>query len=185
MPPRQAEHALNEANGADAARGERGVGPLLERGADALTLADEAIDKGLLPRRGLGLAGARRKHAGRDPRVHRDERVGVEDADEVRVPAHADPLPEERERHGIEGAGDFDVAIGVDGALAAGEERERPRWRAAAARAARPRRSASRPGAASCRECAAARWCDSSAAETHCGRRDCRSVAPSAHCSLT
>ena len=125
MSSRQAEHALNEANGADAAGGERRVGPLLERGADARTLADEAIDIGLLARRGLGLAGARRKHAGRDPRVHRDERVAVEDAHEVRVPAHAEPLPEQRERHRIERAGDFDVAIGVDGALAAREERKR------------------------------------------------------------
>jgi len=58
---------LNEANGADAAGGERRIGPLLERGPDALTLADEAIDKRLLARRGLGLTGARRKDAGRDP----------------------------------------------------------------------------------------------------------------------
>ena len=86
----QAEDALNEPNGADAARGERGVGPLLERRADALTLAHESIDVRLLTRRGLGLAGARRKHAGRDPRVHHDERVAVEDAHEVRVPSHAD-----------------------------------------------------------------------------------------------
>ena len=90
MAARQAEDALNQANGADAARGERGVGPLLERRADALALADEPIDKRLLTRRGLGLAGARRKHAGRDARVHHDERVAVEDAHEVRVPLHAE-----------------------------------------------------------------------------------------------
>ena len=34
-------------------------------------------------------------------------------------------LAEQRERHRIERAADFDVAIGVDGALAAGEERKR------------------------------------------------------------
>ena len=33
--------------------------------------------------------------------------------------------PEQRERHRIEGAADFDVAIGVDGALAGREERKR------------------------------------------------------------
>ena len=125
MPSRQAEHALNQANGADAARGERGVGPLLERGPDARTLADEAIDKGLLPRRGLGLAGARRKDARGHACVHRDERVVVEDADQVRVPPHADALAEQRERHRIERAGDFDVPIGVDGPLAGAEERKR------------------------------------------------------------
>ena len=67
MAARQAEDALNQANGADAAGGERGVGPLLERGAHARALARRAIDIRLLTRRGLRLAGARRKHAGRDP----------------------------------------------------------------------------------------------------------------------
>ena len=62
---------------------------------DALALADEPIDKRLLPRGGLGLAGARRKHAGGDPRVHGDERVAVEDAHQVRVPLHAEPLAEQ------------------------------------------------------------------------------------------
>jgi hypothetical protein len=50
------------------------------------------------------------------------ERVAGEDADQVRVPAHADVLPEERQGHGIERAPHFNVAIGVDSALAAGEE---------------------------------------------------------------
>ena len=104
MAARQAEDALNQANGADATRGEGGVGPLFERGPDALALADEPIDKGLLPRRGLGLAGARRKHAGGDAGVHDDERVAVEDAHEVRIPLHAEPLAEQGERHGIERA---------------------------------------------------------------------------------
>ena len=90
MPAREAEHALNQTNGADATRGERGVGPLFERGPDARTLADQPIDKRLLARGGLGLAGPRRKHAGRDPRVHRDERVALKDAHEVRIPAHAE-----------------------------------------------------------------------------------------------
>ena len=31
--------------------------------------------------------------------MHGDERVGVEDADQVRIPPHADPLPEQGERH--------------------------------------------------------------------------------------
>ena len=51
----QGEDALNEANGADATRGERRVGPLLDRRADALTLTDEPIDKRLLTARGFGL----------------------------------------------------------------------------------------------------------------------------------
>ena len=49
----------------------------------------------------------------------------VEDADQARVPAHAESLPEQRERHGIERAGDFDVPIGMDGPLAGREERKR------------------------------------------------------------
>ena len=44
----QGEDTLNEANGADTPRGERRVGPLLDRRADALTLPDQPIDKGLL-----------------------------------------------------------------------------------------------------------------------------------------
>ena len=90
----------------------------LKRRAHALTLADEPIDKRLLTGRGLGLAGARRKHAGRHAGVHHDERVALEDAHEVRVPAHADALAEQRERHRIKGAADFDVTIGMDRALA-------------------------------------------------------------------
>src|SRR5437763_10979676 len=63
----QGEDTLNEANGTDTPRSERRVGPLLDRRADALTLPDDPIDKGLLTARGFGFAGARRKHAGRDP----------------------------------------------------------------------------------------------------------------------
>ena len=121
----QAEDTLNEANGADTARRQRRVGPLLERGPDALALPNEAIDKRLLPRGGLGLAGARRIEAVPYAGVHGDERVTDENADQVRVPAHPDVLPQERQRHGIERAADFDVAIGVDRALAAGEARKR------------------------------------------------------------
>jgi hypothetical protein len=46
-----------------------------------------------------------------------------EDADQVPIPADADFLAEERERR-IERAADFDMAIGVDRALAAGEVRK-------------------------------------------------------------
>ena len=93
----QGEDALNEANGADTPRSERRIGPLLDRRADALTLPDQPIDKGLLTARGFGLAGARRKYAGRDPGVDHDEGVAVEDAHEMGVPAHAEPLTEQRE----------------------------------------------------------------------------------------
>jgi hypothetical protein len=116
---------LNEANGADASGRERGVGPLLERGAHPRTLADQSIDVRLLTRRGLRLAGAGRKHTGRDPGVHHDERVAVEDAHEVGVPSHAEPPPEQRQGHRVERPGDFDVAIGVDRTLATGEARKR------------------------------------------------------------
>src|SRR6266545_3586821 len=94
-------------------------------GSDALALADESIDKRLLPRGGLRLDRARGKHARGDARVHHPERVPVEDAHEVRIPLHAEPLTEEDERHGIEGAGDFDMPIGVDRPIARGEERKR------------------------------------------------------------
>jgi hypothetical protein len=55
MLPRQAEHALNEANRPDTTGGQRRISPLLEGGPDALALADEAIDVGLLPGRGFAL----------------------------------------------------------------------------------------------------------------------------------
>ena len=96
----------------------------LQRGPDARALAEQAIDERLLARRGLGLAGARRKHRRRRRGVHDDQRVAVEDADEMRVPLHADALAEQRERDRIERAVDLDVAIGVDRALAGAEERK-------------------------------------------------------------
>ena len=90
-----------------------------ERRADALALAERADRQRLAdasrprprPARGANTPG-------RDAGVHRDERVAVEDAHEMRVPPHADALAEQRERHRIEGARDFDVAVGVHGALA-------------------------------------------------------------------
>jgi hypothetical protein len=85
---------LNEANGADASGGERGIGPLFERGTYTRTLAHQSIDVRVLTRGRLRLAGAGCKHAGGDPRVHHDERVAVEDAHEVGVPSHAEPPPE-------------------------------------------------------------------------------------------
>ena len=57
--------------------------------------------------------------------MHHHERVYLKDAHEVRIPLHAEPLAEEDERHGIEGATHFDVPIGVDGPLLRGEERKR------------------------------------------------------------
>jgi hypothetical protein len=39
------------------------------------------------------------------------------------VPSHAEPPPEQRERHRVERPTDFDVAIGVDRALATRETR--------------------------------------------------------------
>jgi hypothetical protein len=125
MAARQPEHALNESNGADAAGREGGVGPLFQRGADALALADQAIDKRLLSARGFGLTGPRRKHAGNDASMNGDERVVTKDADEMRVSAHAEFLTEQGERDRIERAAHFHMAIGVDGPLAAREERKR------------------------------------------------------------
>src|SRR5687767_13708338 len=92
MTAREAEHALDQTNGADTARGQCGVGPLFEHRPDTLTLPDQAIDKRLLACRGLSLAGTGRKHAGRDPRMHHDERVPLEDAHQLRVPLHAETL---------------------------------------------------------------------------------------------
>ncbi len=62
---------------------------------------------------------ARGKHPVGNARVHRDERVAVEDADQMRVPPHADFLAKQGERHGVERAADFDMAIEVDRPLAA------------------------------------------------------------------
>ena len=45
--------------------------------------------------------------------------------DQMRVPADAHPLAEQGEGDRIEGAADFDVAVGVHRALAGREERER------------------------------------------------------------
>ena len=153
-----------------------------DRGAHPRALAEQAIDEGLLAGRRLGLAGARRKQARRRRGVHGDQRVAVEDADQMRVPPHADALPEQREWDRIERAVDLDVPIGVHRALAGAEQRKRDRRRAAAAPAARPRRNASRPGGGSCRGSGAARSSDSSGADAHCARRGCRSGGPSARC---
>ena len=124
MSARQTEHTLNEANGADATGGKCGVGPLFEGRTDALALADEPIDKRLLPRGSLGLTRARRKDASRDAHVDQDERIGLENAHQLRIPLHADALAEKGERYGIERAAHFDMPIGVDGPLASGEERK-------------------------------------------------------------
>src|SRR5688572_26605879 len=83
MATREAEDALDQANRSDAPGRECRVGPLFDGGPDALALADETIDKRLLAGRGLGPAGARRKHARGHARVHHHERVPVEDAHEV------------------------------------------------------------------------------------------------------
>ena len=118
------EHALQEANGADPTGREGGVGPLLKGRPHARTLAEEPIDKRVLTGRSLRLAGPRRKDAGGHAHVHHDERVALEDAHEVRIPAHADALAEQRERHRIKGAGEFDMAIGVNRPFARQEERK-------------------------------------------------------------
>ena len=121
----QAKDALNEANGADTTRGERRVGPLLDRRADALTLPDEPIDKRLLTARGFGLSRAWRKHAGSDPGVDHGECVAVEDAHDDERPTgrgHAGPAGRAAPD---KGPGHFDEPIGVDRALAAGEDRKR------------------------------------------------------------
>src|SRR5262249_32458940 len=101
--------------------------PLFQRRADALALADQAVDKGLLPARRRRLTGARRKHPGGDAAMDGDERVIAKDADQRRVRTHAEFLTEECERDRIERTAHFDVAIGVDGPLAAREERKRVR----------------------------------------------------------
>ena len=56
---------------------------------------------------------------------HHDERVAAEDAQQVRVPSHAEPLSDQCERHRVERPAQSDVAIGVDRALADGEARKR------------------------------------------------------------
>ena len=94
MLPRETEDALNQPNGADAAGRQRRVGPVLEGRADALALTNETIDKRLLPRRGLGLAGARRIHTLAHAGMNRNERVVRESTDYVSVPADADSLAE-------------------------------------------------------------------------------------------
>jgi hypothetical protein len=57
--------------------------------------------------------------------VHHDERIALKNAHQMPIPAHPDAVPEQRERHGIERTGHFDVPIGVDGALAGREEGKR------------------------------------------------------------
>ena len=124
MCARQTEDALNQTDGADATGSERGRGPVLERRPDAPTLPEQAIDEGLLTRRGLRFTGARREETGGDLLVHGHERFVTKDAHEVRVPLHADFLPEQRQGHGVETAVHFDMAVAVHGALASGEDRK-------------------------------------------------------------
>jgi hypothetical protein len=124
MTARQAEDTLDQPNRADAARGQGRVGPFAHDRPDPRTLAEQAIDKGLLSRGGLGLAGARREGPRRHEAVHGDQRVVRKDADQMRVPLHADVLAQQRERDGVKRAIDLDVAIGVDRALAGTKERK-------------------------------------------------------------
>jgi hypothetical protein len=158
----------------DIAAGDRGFSSASN---DAAAIA-RGVRRVILPRPGCKTS-ARRAHERQRWFRRGHERVAVEDTDQMRVPADADLLAEQHERHGIEGAADFDVPIGVNCALPTAEARE-ALARAAGAPRARPRRSGSRPGGASSRECGAMRSSDSSAAGTHSARRDCRSPAPSA-----
>jgi len=57
--------------------------------------------------------------------MHRDERVAVEDADQVGVGPHAESLAEQRERHRVERPADFDVAIGMDRPLSGSKKQAR------------------------------------------------------------
>src|SRR5262245_55010351 len=98
MTARQTEDALNQANGANAAPGERRISPFLEAWSDPLALADKPIHVRLLARRRVAFASAWRKDAVGHPPMDRDEGVVLEDADEMRVPVDADLLPEQRER---------------------------------------------------------------------------------------
>ena len=53
-----------------------------------------------------------------------EQRVAVEDADQMRVGSHAQFLAEQCEGHRIEGATDFDMTVGVHRPLATREERK-------------------------------------------------------------
>ena len=85
------------------------------------------MDIRLLPRGGLRFAGPRRKEPGGHFRMDHHERVALEDADQARVPLHAHAPAEQRERHRIETAVDFDMAVGVHRPRAGGENRKRRR----------------------------------------------------------
>ena len=98
-------------------------GPLLECGPHRRTLG-RPVDRRTLADASRPPArprGAQTRRAA--TRVRHDQRLAVERHTEVRVPLHAEPLTEQRERHSVERPSDFDVAIGVDRALAAGEVR--------------------------------------------------------------
>ena len=91
MPPRQARARL-ESGEWRARRGRRGAASAhcWSAGPTRVHWPSKPVDEGLLPRGGLGLAGARREEPGRDFRVDGHERVRAEDAHQLRVPLHAD-----------------------------------------------------------------------------------------------
>jgi hypothetical protein len=113
---------LNQTNGADATGSEGGVGPLFEVGptrshwpTSRSTNACCRVEASVLP-----AAQTPQRRPGHAPH----ERVHVEDAHQLRIPLHAEPLAEEGERHRIERPTHFDMPVGVNRPLAGREERK-------------------------------------------------------------
>ena len=125
--PGEMEHTLQETECPDAPLPERGLAPVAEFGADALTAQEQPLKEASLGGEHLfrALTWPRCKQSRGDADVDSDLDLAMEDADKMAIPANAHRLAEQVVRYGVEGAGDLDVTVGMDAASAALEDGER------------------------------------------------------------
>ena len=173
------EHALDQAQGADAALLVGGLGPLLERRPDPLAAREQVREEGALSWRwALASHPATGVLARPDAGVHRDRGLAVEDPHQVPIEADLHILAHEVRRRRIEAAAPPRRAHpGAPCACRAGR-RGRARRRGAAGPSCRSPRSGRRPGGGWCRGSAPARWCGSSARGKRSALRGSRSAGP-------
>src|SRR3989304_9336292 len=118
--PCQAEYTLNEPDRPDAAFGERGPRPLMQRQTDALAASQQLREERLLT--GRQRRGPRARHrrvvARWHARVHHHQLVAAIDTHKMVVPLHTYEIAEQPRGHGIVAAVNFDVSVGMHRARA-------------------------------------------------------------------
>ena len=145
----QAEHALDQAQGADAALLVGRLGPLPEWCSHPLAAREQMSEVGTLAGAGLSRAtGLASVLTGLDASVDRDRRLAVEEAHQVPVEADLDVSADQVRRRRMKAAFDFDVPVRMHPACSALEDCLRasspPTTCCATARLREPRRHPSR-----------------------------------------